>query len=224
MHHIPRTSLRDNAEEQLTRTHKRSPDLTGQSAEALIHELQVCQIELETQAEELRRVQLALEESRDKFLDLYDFAPTGYLTLTDKVLIAEVNLAGATLLGVERSKLVNTRFRKFIAPEFFEQWDQYFVNLLRQEEKQTCTLTLKRSDGSTVPARMEGIRLSGRDEAITIRITISDISDIWQVPAPFFLTTREARQIGKRGYFFYWFTQRRSMTSPCFINISHPRQ
>ena len=176
-------SLREGAEEQLVRVPKHSPELKGKTSEQLIHELQVHQIELETQAEELRRAHLALEESRDKFLDLYDFAPTGYLTLTDKVLIAEVNLAGATLLGVERSKLVNTRFRKYIAPEFFEQWDQYFVNVLNRGEKQTCTLTLKRSDGSTVPSRMEGVRITGRDGANSVRIAISDISDIWQIEA-----------------------------------------
>ena len=176
-------SLRDGAEEQLARVPKCSADLKGQTPEQLIHELQVHQIELETQAEELRRAQLALKESRDKFLDLYDFAPTGYLTLTDKALIAEMNLAGATLLGVERSKLINTRFRKFIAPEFLEQWDQYFVNLLKQEEKQTCILTLKRGDGSTVPARLEGIRLTGSDGVIAAHIAISDITDIWQIEA-----------------------------------------
>jgi PAS domain S-box-containing protein len=176
-------SLRDSAEKQLVHSPKHSPELKGKTSEQFIYELQVHQIELETQAEELRRTHLALEESRDKFLDLYDFAPTGYITLTDKVLIAEVNLAGATLLGVERRKLVNTRFRKFIAPEFFEQWDQYFVNVLNRGEKQTCTLTLKRSDGSTVPARMEGIRLTGSDGAITVRVAVSDITDIWQIEA-----------------------------------------
>jgi len=176
-------SLRNNAEQQIARVPKGSADFKGQSPEQLIHELQVHQIELETQAEELMRAQLALKESRDKFLDLYDFAPTGYFTLTDKALIAEVNLSGATLLGVERGKLINTRFRKFIAPEFLEQWDLYLVNLLKQDEKQTCILTLKRGDGSTVPARLEGIRLTGSDGVITAHIAISDITDIWQIAA-----------------------------------------
>ncbi|MCX6696016.1 MAG: PAS domain S-box protein, partial [Methanoregula sp.] len=176
-------SLREGAEEQLARVPKHSPELKGKTSEQFIHELQVHQIELVTQAEELRRAHLALEESRDKFLDLYDFAPTGYLTLTDKVLIAEVNLAGATLLGVERSKLVNKRFRKFIAPEFLEQWDRYFINVLNHGEKQICTLTLKRGDGSVFPARLEGVRIPGSGGAITVRIAFSDITDIWQIEA-----------------------------------------
>jgi PAS domain S-box-containing protein len=176
-------SMREGAEEQLARVPNGSADLKGQTPEQLIHELQVHQIELEMQAEELRRAQFALKESRDKFLDLYDFAPTGYLTLTDKTLIAEVNLAGATLLGVERSTLIRAPFSKFMSESDADSWHRYFVNLLRQEEKQTCTLTLKRSNGSTFPARLEGLRLTGSDGVITANIAISDITDIWQIAA-----------------------------------------
>jgi hypothetical protein len=79
-------SLRDVAEEQLARSMPRSPTLKEQTTEELIHELRVHQIELEMQAEELRRAYLALEESRDKYLDLYDFAPLGYLTLNEEAL------------------------------------------------------------------------------------------------------------------------------------------
>jgi PAS domain S-box-containing protein len=175
-------SLRDNAEEQLARSPKRSPDLTGQKARELIHELQVHQIELETQAEELRRVQLVLEESRDKYLDLYDFAPIGYLTLSGEALIDEVNLTGATLLGVGRSRLVNTRFRKFIAPEDLDMWDRYFVNVLNQVKKQSRTLMLMRGDGSTFPARLESIRIADTSKGNpTVRVAISDITDIRQM-------------------------------------------
>lgn len=50
------------------------------------------QIELEMQNEELKRAHVSLDESRDKYLDLYDFAPMGYFTLTRVGQIAEVNL------------------------------------------------------------------------------------------------------------------------------------
>ena len=173
-------SLRGGAEKQLARSPKSSSDLKGQFPEALIHELRVHQIELETQAEELRKSKITLEESRDKYLDLYEFAPLGYLTLTDKALITEVNLTGATLLGVERSKLVNARFRKFIAHENSEQWDRYFINVLNLGEKQCCTLMLKRGENSIFPARLEGVRLAGSGGAITVRVVIIDITDIRQ--------------------------------------------
>jgi PAS domain-containing protein len=130
-------TLRDDAEEQLARSPKPSPKLASQNPEQLVHELQVHQIELETQAEELRIAHLALEESRDKFLDLYDFAPIGYFTLNEKALIIDVNLAGAKLLGVERSKLIRARFRKFVTQKDSDQWGLYFMNALNREEKQT---------------------------------------------------------------------------------------
>ena len=114
--------LRADAEEHLVHSPKASIDLSGQTPEELIHELRVHQIELEVQAEDLIRSKIALEESRDKFLDLCDFAPLGYLTLTEKALIADVNLTGATLLGVPRDKLVNTRFRRCVAQEDLEAW------------------------------------------------------------------------------------------------------
>jgi PAS domain S-box-containing protein len=176
-------AMREAAEKKIGELRENIPELAGQTPEQLVHELQVHQIELEMQAEELRRSHLELAESRDKFLDLYEFAPTGYLTLTDKALIADVNLTGATLLGVERSRLVRARFRKFIAPHDLSLWDRYFTNILELEEKQQCTLTLIRGDKSLFPARLESIRIPGRDGEITVRITISDITDIWQIEA-----------------------------------------
>jgi PAS domain S-box-containing protein len=174
-------SLRDNAEKQIAQSLKNLPDLKGQPAEKLIHELQVHQIELETQAEELRRVQSALEESRDKYINLYEFAPVGYLTLSDKALIEEVNLKGATLLGIERGILINARFRKFIAPESLEQWDRYFINVLNQGERQSCPIQLLRGDGTTFPARLESLRISNSSkEDPKVRVTISDITYIHQ--------------------------------------------
>ncbi len=144
-------------------------------------ELRSHQIELETQAEELRRAEILIKESRDKFLDLYDFAPLGYFTLNEKALITEINVTGTKLLGVERSKLVNHRLRRLIAPGDHDVWDQYFAKLWQHAEKESCTLTLKRIDGSTFPARLEGIRIpNSSNGATTVRIAISDITDIWQ--------------------------------------------
>jgi PAS domain S-box-containing protein len=171
--------LENSTEKKTAGSHPVNPGAKIQDEKELIHELQVHQIELEVQAEELRRVQLALAESRDEYLDLYEFAPVGYLTLTDTAMIVRANLTVAVVLGVDRNQLSNNRFRKWIVPMDLEKWDRYFANILQSEEKLSAIIMLRRGDGSTFPARLVSIRFIGAgDGAIKIRMAVSDISDI----------------------------------------------
>jgi PAS domain S-box-containing protein len=148
-------------------------------AELLIH-----RTELEMRNEELKTVQANLEQSKDNYQDLYDFAPVGYFTLTHKRLIREVNLSGATLLGAPRSKLINMRFGQFVDPEFEDQYYRHIIRVFRQEEKQSCELNLKRADGSIFYARLESVRRDapaeqkGTDDGThVVRIAVTDITD-----------------------------------------------
>ncbi len=86
---------RTRAEELLRQKVADLEDISGplpEDVQKLVHELQVHQIELEMQNDELRGAQLALEQSRDRYLDLYDYAPVGYFTLDKDALILEANL------------------------------------------------------------------------------------------------------------------------------------
>src|SRR6516165_3694942 len=80
----------------------------------LVDELRVHQIELELQNEELRQAQLQLAESRDRYSDLYEFAPVGYVTLDRQRRIIESNLTAASLLGIERIHLVGVDISRFV--------------------------------------------------------------------------------------------------------------
>lgn len=173
--------LIEAAEKKLAHSQSASPGMKGKTPEEIIHELEVHQIELEMQAEELRRAHLALGESRDQYLDLFEFAPLGYLTLTDKALISQANLTAAVLLGVDRNKLVNARFRRWIDPADIETWDRYFANLLQSKNKLNATFMLRRGDETSFPARLESIRLGDTSQGQSIRVAISDISDIRKV-------------------------------------------
>jgi len=144
----------------------------------LVHELQVHQIELEMQNDELRRSQLALEESRDRYIDLYDFAPLGYLSVDDKGWIAEANLTAATLLGLERWQLLRQRFTSFVLADDRVRWLRLFPELRAADGVQQVELTLLHRDGSVLPVRMDCRRAPATNTGGGVRLALTDISEL----------------------------------------------
>jgi PAS domain S-box-containing protein len=155
------------------------------TAEGLLHELRVHQIELEMQNEELRRAQLSLEESRDRYLDLYDFAPVGYVTLSDNGLIQHINLTAATLLGMDRIKLLRTRFSALLAAEDCDSWHRFLVSALRDRDRtrRCIELSLVRQDGHGFHAQLDCVRIAGDGETAGLRIALTDITERKQAEA-----------------------------------------
>jgi len=82
----------------------RQEQLDATDIRRVVQDLQVHKIELELQNRELRFAQQALQESRDRYADLYDFAPVAYATLGRHGLVTEMNLTAAQLLGVEQER------------------------------------------------------------------------------------------------------------------------
>lgn len=124
--------------------------------DALIHELQVHQVELEMQNEELRQAQHQLAVARDNYVELYDFAPIGYITLNDSGRIEEANFAAASLLGTERGKLLEGQtFAGFIARDSLETWEHYFRRILSLTPPHHTQLILQRMDGSVRQVYLE---------------------------------------------------------------------
>ena len=153
------------------------PQFPDSASAQVVHELRVHQIELEMQNEALREAQCALEESRDRYADLYEFAPVGYLTLTKHAVIFEGNLTGAAILGVDRRKLIKSRFGIFVTDDDRDRWNQYFAGVLRTADKQVCELKLRKGDGSIISTRLESIRMKRVGTELVVRTAISDITD-----------------------------------------------
>jgi PAS domain S-box-containing protein len=167
------SALRLKAESQLAH----SKTKIGHSDKELVHELHVHQIELEMQNESLQQTQLALEESRDHYIEFYDFAPAGYITLDSDAHITEINLTGAALLGNDRSKLLKHHFASSIAPEDSDSWHLYFKSILKHDSKHTCELHILRGDGTPLDVQLDSRCRMESDKVQTVRIVMTDISE-----------------------------------------------
>jgi PAS domain-containing protein len=94
-----------------------SSPATAPNALALLHELQVHQVEVELQDEEMRRSRAELETSLARQIQLYDFAPMGYFTVDRGTLLRELNRTGATLLGCESDAARGRPLESFLTPD-----------------------------------------------------------------------------------------------------------
>ncbi|HVN79869.1 MAG TPA: response regulator [Terriglobia bacterium] len=171
------SDLRRRAEEMLWKQPAELEKITPEETKRLLHELRVHQIELELQNEELRRAQLDLAASREKYFDLYDLAPVGYLTINEKGLILEANLTVASLLGLERTQLIKQPVTHFI---FREDQDIYYRHrklLLESQAGHVSELRMLRRDGAPFWARIESILTRGSDNDVLLcQTTVSDIT------------------------------------------------
>lgn len=171
-------ALRDRAD-WLVRTQAAAPG-TGSpapAADAVLHELQVHQIELEMQNEELRRFQLVLDAARARYFDLYDLAPVGYCTLDEAGLVLEANLAAATLLGADRTSLIHQPFTAFIHTVDQDVYYLHRKELLRSGQRQSCELRLRRGAGTPFWAELVATVAEEPSGARVHRVVLSDVSE-----------------------------------------------
>jgi two-component system, cell cycle sensor histidine kinase and response regulator CckA len=141
----------------------------------VIRELKVHQIELEIQNEELRQSQLELEESRERYLDLYDRAPVGYSLVNAGGLIQEANCTLADMLGTTTRSLFRERFSKYIFGKDNAAFYQLRSRLVATSQPQTCELRLQRSDGSCTWVQLSASLAAGDAESAPHRVVLMDI-------------------------------------------------
>lgn len=180
-HAVTPTALRRRAEAALReKPPEVGPAWSEPDTQRLLHELMVHQIELEMQNAELQEARDALEVEREKYSDLYDFAPVGYLTLDREGTVGESNLAGAHLLGVERSRLVGRRFGFFVAAASRAAFNTFFQQVFESLTKESCELVLQREGQPPVDVRLEAVAAAAGREC---RLVLRDITDLRRMEA-----------------------------------------
>ncbi len=152
--------LRQKAEEILKARKDKSPlvsDASNADTLKLIHELQVHQIELEMQNEELVIAKEKAELAEEKYTELYDFAPSGYLSLTKEGVIAELNFVAARMLGQERSKLTKKRFDFSLSIDTQTTFNLFLHDIFTSKVKQSCEVTIATEGNLPIYVTIEGI-------------------------------------------------------------------
>ena len=174
------SALRQKAEILLNnRTVKRGSQLSEIDALKLVQELEVYQIELELQNEELFLAKARAEElSTEKYAELYDFAPSGYFTLSKEGNIIELNLCGSQMLGKERALLKNYPFNSFISHNTRSIFYLFLEKVFKSKSKETCEVTLSANVARLMYVHLDGIVT---DNGTQCMVTMVDISELKRV-------------------------------------------
>lgn len=185
-------TLRGQAERRVLERQAELPEnlhaLTSDQARKLLHELRVRQIELELQNEELRSAQERLRAAEARYLDLYEQAPVGYLTLDRNGLIQTANATASKLFAADRQPLAGQPLNKFILPE---DQDIFYLHGRRLEKGEAADCELRMLGAVPFWARLASSMGPRNDGALTWRIMVSDVSETKAAQA---LAARAARE------------------------------
>ena len=142
----------------------------------MVHGLQVHQIELEMQNEELKRANALVEETRNRYVDLYELAPTGYLTLDESGIVIESNLTAAGQLGVERSTLLKRPFQDYIVPADRDKFRSHLNEVVTSKKRHSCEIGLMTKSGGDFYALLDTLFILDSSGKKLCRTTATDFT------------------------------------------------
>lgn len=126
-----------------------SSEETAADALTLLHELQVHQVELDLQAEELRQSRVELESALQRQIELYDYQPFGCVTLDTDLVIHELNLTGADLLGIARDEACGMGIERILGAEGASRIGSAISRLAGGQHRASCRLPIRSTPGSS---------------------------------------------------------------------------
>jgi|GEM_PF-2474117 len=140
----------------------------------LIHEVEVHQVELEMQNEELIKARSTAENAAEKYAALYDFAPVGYLTLSNEGRIREINFFGAKMLGKDRAKLINNVFGLFVTVDTRPAFQHFLENVVKSKSTESCEITLLNKGKTRLYVHLSGIVSENGESCNVIMLDITE--------------------------------------------------
>ncbi|HMK35646.1 MAG TPA: sigma 54-interacting transcriptional regulator [Desulfomonilaceae bacterium] len=149
------STLRDRAEKALAKLNAEDvSELPIHDLRKLLHELRVHQVELELQNEELRTAQIAIEEARDTYVNLYDYAPVAYFTLNHAGIVTNANLTAVRLMGIEKKLLLNKTFPSLVLGVYQSRCFTDLCRVARTESESISEVVLLKKNGDEVHVQL----------------------------------------------------------------------
>ncbi len=131
-------------------------------------------LELDKQKKTLKAAKQETEESRKKYFKLYDFAPTGYLTISSKGEILDINLKGASLLNIETGPAAKYNIKTAVSPASMVDFENFISEVFGQKTHSKCEIALKPLKGRTTYVFLQGALT---DEGDSCLVSMADITD-----------------------------------------------
>ena len=169
----------------------------------LIHELEVHQVELEMINDELTISNIQKDEVADKFTELYDFAPSGYFTLSQEGQIVELNLVAAKMLGKERANLIDNPFIFFISHNSKTIFNQFLKKMADCHTQISCELEITKKDDSILVVHLSGIF---NHEKNLCHITAIDFTELRKAQEALQKSEKEFHQLAEAMPQIVWIT------------------
>ncbi len=164
--------LRQKAEELLKKKlSKAGSKLSETDMLKLIHEIQVHQEELEIQKEELMFARSAAQDA----IDLYDFAPTGYFSLSQEGKIIKLNLSGAEMLGQECLLLINNKFDFFVFEDSRTIFNDFLRKVFENKTKEICDVALSAIGSLPRYVQLTGLVVENGKQCIVTAVDITQL-------------------------------------------------
>ena len=101
-----------------------------------------------------RHPKMELEQAIQRYMDLFDFAPIGYVTFNRFGRIEEINFAAVRLLGRSRKQLIGSTFAVCVAKEDMQLFLQHLLECRSSDSAVVTELKLKRPNGEKVIAQL----------------------------------------------------------------------
>lgn len=144
----------------------------------LTDELDTKQLDLEVKCQALQEALEELEESRNRYAALYDFAPVGYVTIDCKGCIQEINLTGASLIGLERSQLIGSPMLVFVVKSDLKLFLDHLRRCRRTNEKVRTELSLATKSGVPIQVQLLSVPHSAGGLFLNMyKTVITDITE-----------------------------------------------